>query len=71
MTQTASRSSSLSFSFCFWKKSAKFQSEKQNENELKKKSAVTFVTALFFLVAGSIELSNLIRGGLEQIESIY
>ncbi len=29
------------------------QSEKQNESEVKRKSAVTFVTALFFLVAGT------------------
>jgi len=30
-----------------------FQSEKQNESEEKRKSAITFVTALFFLVAGT------------------
>jgi hypothetical protein len=33
-----------------------------------RKSAVTFVIALFFLVAGSMELSNLIWKGLEGIE---
>ena len=41
------------------KEKRKYKSEKQSESEVKRKSAVTFVTALFFLVAGSIELSNL------------
>jgi hypothetical protein len=34
---------------------------------VKRKSAVTFVTALFFLVDRNIELSNLIWNGLAQI----
>jgi len=39
--------------FLFLKeKRAEFQSEKQNESEGKRKSAITFVIALFFLVAG-------------------
>jgi hypothetical protein len=41
------------------KEKRQHKSEKEFENEVKRKSAVTFVTALFFLVAGSIELSNL------------
>jgi hypothetical protein len=41
------------------KEKRQHKSEKEFENEEKRKSAVTFVTALFFLVAGSIELSNL------------
>jgi hypothetical protein len=38
-----------------WLKSVR----KRVRARVKRKSAVTFVTALFFLVAGSIELSNL------------
>jgi hypothetical protein len=48
-----------------------FQSEKQNESEGKRKSAITFVIALFFIVERSIELSNLIHSGLEQIEEHF
>ena len=35
------------------KEKRKYKSEKQSESEEKRKSAVTFVTALFFLVAGT------------------
>ena len=35
------------------KEKRKYKSEKEFESEVKRKSAVTFVTALFFLVAGT------------------
>jgi hypothetical protein len=68
----------------FLKKAPEFQSEKQNESEGKRKSAITCVTALFFLVERSIDpprrtnldditdmsRRSLIYVGLEQIESI-
>ena len=37
----------------FLKEKRIYKSEKEFENEVKRKSAVTFVTALFFIVAGT------------------
>ncbi len=48
------------------RKAPEFQSEKQSvlngESEGKRKSAITFVIALFFLVAGEPQISNFFEG---------